>query len=60
MLQVKIQIPWLVVDDVYTTGTSFMEFCGEDDCLKWVVFALKVTENGVRAPAYYGPERRDI
>ena len=41
--------PLLVVDDVYSTGTSFIEFCGEDDCLKWVVFARKTTENGVRA-----------
>ena len=41
--------PLLVVDDVYTTGTSFMEFCGEDDCLKWVVFARVPTKGGVKA-----------
>ena len=41
--------PLLVVDDVYTTGMSFRDFCGEDDHSKWVVFARKATENGVRA-----------
>ncbi len=41
--------PLLVVDDVYSTGTSFVEFCGDDECLKWVVFARQPTENGVRA-----------
>lgn len=36
--------PWLVVDDVYTTGTSFREFCTTKDTMwayKWVVFARK-------------------
>ena len=36
--------PWLVVDDVYTTGTSFREFCTSKDTMwayKWAVFARK-------------------
>ena len=36
--------PWLVVDDVYTTGTSFREFCVTKETMfayKWVVFARK-------------------
>ena len=36
--------PWLVVDDVYTTGTSFREFCTTKETMfayKWVVFARK-------------------
>lgn len=36
--------PWLVVDDVYTTGTSFREFCTNAKTMfshKWVVFARK-------------------
>ena len=36
--------PWLVCDDVYTTGTSFREFCTTKDTMwahKWVVFARK-------------------
>ena len=36
--------PWLVVDDVYTTGTSFREFCTNKNTMwayKWVVFARK-------------------
>ncbi len=38
--------PWLVVDDVYTTGTSFREFCTTKetmDAYKWVVFARQPT-----------------
>lgn len=34
--------PWLVVDDVYTTGTSFKEFCTTKETIsayKWVIFA---------------------
>ena len=36
--------PILVCDDVYTTGTSFREFCVTKDtiyAIKWVVFARK-------------------
>jgi len=36
--------PWLVVDDVYTTGTSFREFCRTKETMfafKWCVFARK-------------------
>ena len=36
--------PWLVVDDVYTTGTSFREFCTTKETMfayKWAVFARK-------------------
>ena len=36
--------PILVCDDVYTTGTSFREFCTTQDtiyAIKWVVFARK-------------------
>ena len=41
--------PWLVVDDVYTTGTSFREFCTTKDTMwahKWVVFARKPIPTG--------------
>ena len=46
--------PWLVVDDVYTTGTSFREFCTTRETMfayKWVVFARQSTDkdSGVRA-----------
>lgn len=36
--------PWMVVDDVYTTGTSFRQFCTSKDTMwafKWCVFARK-------------------
>ena len=36
--------PWMVVDDVYTTGTSFREFCTSKEtmfAIKWVIFARK-------------------
>ena len=36
--------PLLICDDVYTTGTSFREFCVTKDtiyAIKWVVFARK-------------------
>ena len=41
--------PWLVVDDVYTTGTSFRQFCTTKDTMwanKWVVFARKPIPSG--------------
>ena len=46
--------PWLVVDDVYTTGTSFREFCTTKETMfayKWVIFARKPVDvdSGVRA-----------
>jgi orotate phosphoribosyltransferase-like protein len=46
--------PWLVVDDVYTTGTSFREFCTDVKTMhayKWVIFARKPIpeKDGVRA-----------
>ena len=46
--------PWLVVDDVYSTGTSFREYCTTKDTMfasKWVVFARKPIpkDEGVRA-----------
>jgi len=36
--------PWMVVDDVYTTGTSFREFCTDNQTMfayKWCAFARK-------------------
>ena len=36
--------PWMVVDDVYTTGTSFREFCTTKETMfahKWAIFARK-------------------
>jgi len=46
--------PWLVVDDVYTTGTSFREFCITNETMfayKWVIFARKPVDvdSGVKA-----------
>ena len=46
--------PWMVVDDVYTTGTSFREFCTTKDTMwafKWTVFARKpiLDDDGVQA-----------
>ena len=50
--------PPMIVDDVYTTGTSFKEYCDEhyrtmsfDYNPKWVVFARKQPEDrsGVKA-----------
>ena len=44
--------PWLVCDDVYTTGTSFNEFCTSNDKLwayKWVVFARTPTKKSINA-----------
>mgnify|MGYP000235624421 FL=1 len=39
--------PWMVVDDVYTTGTSFREFCTDNQTMfayKWCAFARKPIE----------------
>ncbi len=46
--------PWLVVDDVYTTGTSFRQFCTTKDTMwayKWCVFARRPIAplEGIRA-----------
>ena len=45
--------PWLVVDDVYTTGTSFREFkeanYKDEHIIQWVCFARKPTTNDVNA-----------
>ena len=45
--------PVLIADDVYTTGTSFKEYCAEhypdQFVYKWCVFARKPTGNGVNA-----------
>ena len=45
--------PVLVADDVYTTGTSFQEYCDVKytgkNVYKWCVFARRPTRNGVRA-----------
>jgi hypothetical protein len=59
----KAKDPILVVDDVYTTGTSFREYC-EDlfpdrDVIKWCVFARKPTTDGVKA-LFTMPDIEDI
>jgi len=45
--------PVLIVDDVYTTGTSFREYIAEhyadEHVIQWCVFARKQTSNGVKA-----------
>ena len=45
--------PVLVADDVYTTGTSFREYCDEhytnQEVIKWCVFARRKTEDNVNA-----------
>ena len=52
--------PWLVVDDVYTTGTSFREFCRTKDTMwayKWTVFARKpIPENDAINALFTMPE----
>ena len=49
----NLEDPVLIADDVYTTGTSFREYCEEhypdQEVIQWCIFARKVTENGVRA-----------
>ena len=45
--------PVLIADDVYTTGTSFREYCDEhypnQEVIKWCVFARRPTDDGVHA-----------
>lgn len=47
------QHPVLVVDDVYTTGTSFREFKKEhyedEHIIQWVIFARKPTSPDINA-----------
>ena len=47
------QHPVLVVDDVYTTGTSFREFkekhYNDEHIIQWVIFARKPTTNDINA-----------
>lgn len=47
------QDPVLIADDVYTTGTSFREYCDEhypdQEVIKWCAFARKPTDDGVHA-----------
>ena len=56
--------PWLVVDDVYTTGTSFREFCTTKETMfahKWAAFARKpIPKNdGVQA-LFTMPEKPNV
>jgi len=52
--------PVLVVDDVYTTGTSFREFKDKhypnEHIMQWVIFARKPTTNNVNALFTMPPE----
>jgi len=45
--------PVLIADDVYTTGTSFKEYCKEhypnEFVYQWTVFARHQPSNGVKA-----------
>jgi hypothetical protein len=49
----SVKDPVLIVDDVYTTGKSFIDFeakhYADKKVIKWAVFARKPTENGVKA-----------
>jgi hypothetical protein len=56
--------PWMVVDDVYTTGTSFKNFCTTKDTMwayKWCVFARKPIpiDDNVNALFTMPPEKKD-
>tara|TARA_B110000902_G_scaffold265117_1_gene348480 strand:+ start:1187 stop:1588 length:402 start_codon:yes stop_codon:yes gene_type:complete len=52
--------PVLIVDDVYTTGTSFREYCDkhypDEVVIKWCVFARKPTTDGVNTLFTMPPE----
>ena len=56
--------PWLVVDDVYTTGTSFREFCTNKYTMfayKWCVFARKPIPSMENINALFTmPEIKDV
>lgn len=56
--------PWLVVDDVYTTGTSFREFCTNKYTMfayKWCVFARKPIPSMEDINALFTmPEKKDV
>ena len=56
--------PWLVVDDVYTTGTSFREFCTNKHTMfayKWCVFARKPIPSMEDINALFTmPEKKDV
>ena len=56
--------PWLVVDDVYTTGTSFREFCTNKHTMfayKWCVFARKPIPSMEDIKALFTmPEIKDV
>tara|TARA_B110000046_G_C12982521_1_gene394049 strand:+ start:1018 stop:1404 length:387 start_codon:yes stop_codon:yes gene_type:complete len=48
--------PWLVVDDVYSTGTSFREYCTSKQTMfayKWVVFARKPVDKDCGVSALF-------
>jgi len=56
--------PWMVVDDVYTTGTSFKNFCTTKDTMwafKWCIFARKPIplDDSVNALFTMPPEKKD-
>lgn len=56
--------PWLVVDDVYTTGTSFRQFCTNKHTMfayKWCIFARKPIPSMENINALFTmPEIKDV
>tara|TARA_B100001057_G_scaffold408647_1_gene422986 strand:- start:54 stop:461 length:408 start_codon:yes stop_codon:yes gene_type:complete len=56
--------PWLVVDDVYTTGTSFRQFCTNKHTMfayKWCIFARKTIPSMENINALFTmPEIKDV